>query len=143
MSGGETLPGGRLDVPTLRTIARRAESHPLVGGWTFEPSSVSPRHLELPLVASAYPRPVTAARIDLRWFTTDDYSVHYVETRTDRSDPYQCRWDRHPKTTAPRTHFHPPPDAGEAELSSMGSHHLDVLFSVLDWIRDRVDTLRD
>lgn len=142
-SSDEPIPSGRLDVPTLRTLARRADSHPLVDGWSFEPSSVSPRNLELSLVASAYPKPVPAARIDLRWFTTNDYSLHYLETRTDRSAPYQCRWDRHPKTTAPRTHFHPPPGAGGTEPSSLGSHHLDVLFSVLDWVRDRVDTLDD
>lgn len=63
-SSDEPIPSGRLDVPTLRTLARRADSHPLVDGWSFEPSS-------------------------------------------------------------------------------LGSHHLDVLFSVLDWVRDRVDTLDD
>ena len=130
---------GRLDVPTLRTLARRAGSHPLVAEWAFQPSAAAPRRLRLRLAASAYPSAVTAARIDVRWFLTGDYSLHYIETRA--ADGYQCRWDRHPKPTVPRAHFHPPPDAGAAEPSSLEPHHLAVLFTVLDWVSDRVERL--
>ncbi|GAD53896.1 hypothetical protein MBEHAL_2656 [Halarchaeum acidiphilum MH1-52-1] len=82
---------------------------------------------------------VDAVRLEIHWFDTDDYYVHYIETRGDAS--YQCRWDRHPKTDAPRSHFHPPPDAGAAVASSLGTHALEVLFTVLDWVSDRVETL--
>lgn len=140
-SDDEAISSGRLDVPTLRTLARRAASHPLVADWSFEPSSVSPRYLELSLVTSAYPDAVPAARIDVRWFVTGDYSVHYLESRD--GGPFQCRWDRHPKTAAPRTHFHPPPNAGDAESSSLEPNHLAVLFTVLDWVDDRVERLDD
>ena len=136
-------PAGRLDVATLRTLAQRAVDHPLVDDWQFDPSSVSPRLLRLRLDPNAYPVDVLAARLDVRWFVTDDYSVHYVEARETATDPYQCRWDRHPKTTAPRTHCHPPPDAGDAEASSLDPHHLNVLFAVLDWVSDRVEALHD
>lgn len=34
-----------------------------------------------------------------------------------------------------------PPDAGNAEPSPLGSHHLDVLFIVFDCATDRVETL--
>jgi hypothetical protein len=138
----EQIPVGRLDVPTLQTLAQRAVSHPLVDDWTFDPTSVSPRFLSLHLGASAYPADVTEARIDVRWFVTGDYSFHYLEQRECESDPYQCRWDRHPKTTAPRMHFHPPPNAGSAEPSSLEPHHLDVLFTVLDWVSERVERIR-
>ena len=37
--------------------------------------------MEIQLDPSAYPADVTDARIDVRWFTTDDYSLHYIETR--------------------------------------------------------------
>ncbi|WP_135853689.1 hypothetical protein [Halorussus salinus] len=130
---------GELDVPTLRTLGRRAASHPLVASWELRPTSSSPRELELRFDASGYPRAVDDVRLDVHWFTTDDYYFHYVETRGD--DRYQCRWDRHPKTDAPRAHFHPPPDAGTAMESPLGTHHLDVLFTVLDWIRERVESL--
>ena len=136
-----SVPQGRLDVTALQTMGRRADSHPLVESWQFRPDSLSPRHLEIQLDPSAYPAGVTDARLDVRWFTTDDYSLHYIETRGD--DSYQCRWDRHPKPDASRIHFHPPPDAGTAEDSSLNVHHLDVLFSVLDWISERVERLHE
>lgn len=140
---GDTHPGGRLDVPTLQILAQRAATHPLVDDWAFDPSSMSPRLLQLYLTESAYPADVVTARIDIRWFVTGDYSFHYLEERDGEreTDRYQCRWDRHPKTTAPRTHIHPPPDAGNAEPSSLAPHHLDVLFTVLDWVSERVEQL--
>lgn len=132
---------GPLDVPTLQTIGRQAASHPLVESWRLAPSSASPRVLEIRIDVSTYPRDVDSARLDVHWFTTDDYYFHYAEARG--SDRYQCRWDRHPKTDAQRTHFHPPPDAGPAEASSLDGHHLDVLFTVLDWISERVERLHE
>ncbi|WP_254864769.1 hypothetical protein [Halovivax gelatinilyticus] len=135
-SDDDSIPQGRLDPTALRTIGRRAASHPLVDSWRFQPTGTSPRYLEVTLVADAYPPAVSEARLDIRWFVTNDYAVHYIETSDEST--YQCRWDRHPKTNAPLTHFHPPPDAGTAEPSGLKPHHLDVLFSVLDWIDDRV-----
>jgi len=133
--------GGRLDRTTMRALGRRAVTHPLVDGWRFEPDDLSPRLLRIALDADAYPDAVEAARIDVHWFVTDEYYIHYLETRGDSR--YQCRWDRHPKTNAPMTHFHPPPDAGDPEPTSPGDHHLAVLFTVLDWVSDRVKTLYD
>jgi hypothetical protein len=135
------VPMGELDVPTLRTIGRRAETHPLVESWQFDPSSAAPRMVQLRIDAESYPIAVDAARLDVRWFTTDDYSFHYVESRGD--DQYHCRWDRHPESDAPRTHFHPPPDAGAAEESPLNAHFLNVLFTVLDWTSERVERLHE
>lgn len=132
---------GRLDRTTLETMGRRAETHSLVESWRFEPDRLSPRSLVLPLDAAAYPLAVEAARIDIHWFVTGDYYVHYVEDRG--TSRYQCRWDRHPKTDAPKSHFHPPPDASSVEPSPLGDQHLEVLFSVLNWISDRVERLHD
>lgn len=139
----ESIPNGRLDVPTLQTIGQRAASHALVDSWVFDPSSISPRLLRIYLDADAYPETVSAARFDVRWFTNGDYSVHYLEEATVEDELYQCRWDRHPKTDAPRTHFHPPPDARSVEASSLEPHHLDVLFTVLDWVTARVAALHE
>lgn len=134
-----SIPQGRLDPITLQTMGRRAASHPLVETWQFEPDSASPRMIEIRLDTGSYPIDVEEARLDVRWFVTDDYSLYYVETRNE--EPYQCRWDRHPKTDAPRSHFHPPPDAGTAEESTPPANHLEVLFTVLGWIRERVHRL--
>lgn len=130
---------GRLDRTTMETLAQRSETHPLVASWEFRPDRLSPRFLELTLDSSTYPDSVEAIRLEIRWFVTGDYYIHYLETHEETQ--YQCRWDRHPKTDAPRSHFHPPPDAGEAKHSSVGTHHLDVLFEILDWVTNRVSTL--
>jgi hypothetical protein len=139
----ESFSGGPLDIATLEVLAQRAESHPLVDGWRFQPDQMSPRHLELTLAEEQYPGPVEPARLDVRWYESGDYSVHYLETRTD--DRWQCRWDRHPKPDAPRAHVNPPPDAnsvGEAAGFQDG-HHLAVLFGILDWLTERIETLYD
>ena len=130
---------GRLDQPTLQTVGRRAQSHPLVDSWTFVPDALSPRSLKITLRPDVYPQAVETARIDVHWFVTGDYYFHYIEDWMDRT--YQCRWDRHPKADAPRAHFHPPPDAGTATDSPVGTHPLAVLFAVLDWVNERVDQL--
>lgn len=135
----DSPPDGVLDVTTLRTVGQRAASHPLVESWAFTPSNASPRTLEIHLAPDAYPTETDAVRLDVHWFRSGDYYVHYVETAGE--ERYQCRWDRHPKTNAPRAHFHPPPDAGDAVDARLGTHPLDVLFTVLDWVSERVESL--
>lgn len=137
----DELPGGPLDIATLSLMGRRAMSHPLAIRWRFRPDSISPRFLEIELAAEQYPTTVSAARLELRWFEDAAYTIHYLEVRNGAL--WQCRWDRHPKPDAPRAHFHPPPDAGpEIEPSMLSaSHPLELLFSVLDWIEERVAEL--
>jgi hypothetical protein len=133
--------GARLDRTTMQTLGRRAETHPLVDSWRFEPDRLSPRSLAISLDSTAYPDVVDTVRIDVHWFVTGDYYFHYVENRG--ASHFQCRWDRHPKTDAPRNHVHPPPDASGVEPSPLGDHHLGVLFTVLDWVTERVEGLHD
>ena len=139
----EEYSSGPLDVPTLDVIAQRAVTHSLVDGWAFQPDSMSPRRLELYLDEDQYPSPITEVRLDVRWFEGGDHTVHSLETRDD--DTWQCRWDRHPKPDASKGHFHPPPDAAsDVEPSTLqATHHLSVLFGVLDWIAERIDQLHD
>lgn len=135
-------PGGPLDVPTLEVLGRRAVIRPLVTEWSFRPDALSPRRLELQLDAEQYPEIVADARLDVRWFEGGEYTVHYLEERNEGA--WQCRWDRHPKPDGPMAHFHPPPDAsGDVEESDLGDHHLGVLFSTLDWIEARVESLHE
>ena len=127
---GEEYSDAPLDVVTLEILAQRGETYPLVIGWSFEPDALSPRYLELRLDGTQYPSSVNAARLDIRWFEGGDYTVHYLETRSD--SVWQCRWDRHPKPGEPRAHFHPPPEAGsDIESGLEATHHLGVLFSAL------------
>jgi hypothetical protein len=138
---GEDDSGGPLDVPTLEVLARRADTHPLVDRWMFEPDALSPRALVILLDVAQYPSAVESARLDVRWFEGGEYTFHYLESW--RDDVWQCRWDRHPKPDEPRAHFHPPPEAARpVQPSGLDSeHHLGVLFAVLDWITERVEKL--
>lgn len=141
MTGNRDAPAGPLDVVTLEQLGRRAVTHPLVADWMLEPDSLSPRKLVIRFDEGQYPTAIQRARIDIRWFEGGDYSVHYVETHGD-DERWQCRWDRHDKPTAPRTHFHPPPNAEGVESSSRQAEtHLDVLFVTLGWVGDRIGTL--
>ena len=134
---------GPLDQATLTVFAQRVRSHPLVAECSFEPDSLSPRYLTCTIDDAQYPDAVTAARLDIRWFDGGDYSFHYVEHR--ENTRWHCRWDRHPKPETPRSHFHPPPDADSTpELSPIeAEYHLGVLFAVLDFIGQRVETLHE
>ena len=139
----EEYSSGPLDVSTLEVIAQRAVTHSLADGWTFYPDTISPRRLELSLDEDQYPSSIVEARLDVRWFENGDYTAHYLETRDD--DIWQCRWDRHPKPGGSKAHFHPPPDAAsDVEPSTLeATHHLGVLFGVLDWITERIEQLHD
>lgn len=136
-------PSGPIDVATLELLAQRADSHPLVEDWALQPDALSPRQLEVRLDPRQYPDDVTAARLDVRWFEGGDYTFHYLESHDETV--WQWRWDRHPKPDEPRTHVHPPPDAA-ADVEKSGieeTHHLGVLFAVLEFVESRVATLHE
>lgn len=138
---GHDYTGAPLDITTLTVLAKRAETHPIIDEWAFQPDSISPRVLELSLDATQYPESIEAVRLDIRWFEGGDYTIHYLEV--DAEGPWQCRWDKHPKPSTQSAHFHPPPDAGpDVEPSEIdGTHHLDILFAVLEWVEDRIGQL--
>lgn len=136
MTGGADAP---LDVTALETMGRRARVHWLVDEWRFRPDAISPRMLELALDARQYPESVGHARLDARWFEDGAYSFHYVEDRDDGA--WECRFDNHAKPDVPAAHYHPPPDAGDAEPSPLESdHHLGVCFEVLSFVDERVES---
>jgi len=85
-----------------------------------------------------FPGGVTRAYLRIRWFETDDFSIHYSEQyRT--GDSWECRWDRHPNDHNTREHFHPPPDAltpGEDE--DYPDEWRDVLATVLTRLDTRI-----
>jgi len=98
--------------------------------------TISPRLLKLDLDAVLYSDDVAGPRLDVRWFAGGDYVIHYTESHTDVD--WQCRPDRHPKPTAPRSRFHPPPDAAGLKPSSITeTQYLGVVFGVLEWIETR------
>jgi len=100
---------------------------------TYAPSSVV---AEFDL--GYFPNGVTRAYLRIRWFETDDFSVHYSEQyRSDSS--WDCRWDRHPNDHNTREHFHPPPDASTpGEDTDFPSEWRDLLSVVLNQLDDRI-----
>lgn len=90
-----------------------------------------------------FPNTVDVARLDVRWFTTGDFSVHYVETHADGTE-WACRWDRHYNEHNTRLHFHRPPDGADVDdLSLPSTHPMDVYVTVLDAIEQRLASLWD
>lgn len=78
--------------------------------------------------------------LDVRWYTNDDFRIHYQETWTDHT--WQQRWDRHPNDHNTRDHLHPPPDAATpGEDRSWPHDYRDVMAHVLSVIADRNDEL--
>lgn len=99
-------------------------------------------HLQLRVqfAAAYYPETVLATTLSVRWYTNDDFKIHYREAH-DGSD-WECRWDRHPNPHNTRNHFHPPPDAPmPGEDASWPTDYREVLTLVLDECEQRISTL--
>jgi len=132
---------GPPDRQTLRLLERHLSSDSLITETMFDPDSYEPRLLRGLLDAGRYPESVNVARLDIRWFTTGDFSVHYVEDHED-GERWECRWDRHPNTHNTRLHFHKPPTATKiTDLELPSLHPLEVYSTVLTAIEQRVETL--
>jgi hypothetical protein len=124
----------------LRLLERQLSADPLVAAVQFEPDAYEPRRLHASLATEQYPSSVTAARIDIRWFTTDDFSVHYLEDRSDGQ--WECRWDRHPNAHNTRVHFHEPPTGAEVSNLELSSRHpLEIYSTVFEAIEQRIESL--
>ena len=86
-----------------------------------------------------FPGGVRRASLRIRWFETDDFSVHYAE-RYRSGESWECRWDRHPNDHNSRDHFHPPPDASTPGADDSHSEHWrDVLATVLARLDERIE----
>lgn len=142
-SPGDSAPAatGPPDRQTLRLLERHLAADPLVDETAFEPDAYEPQHLRAQLDVGRYPESIAAARLDVRWYTTDDISVHYVEAHDD-GERWECRWDRLPNPHYSRLHFHQPPAATTiTDLSLDSVHPLAVYATVFAAIERRLETL--
>lgn len=86
-----------------------------------------------------FPGGVTDASLRIRWFETDDFSIHYAEQYQARGS-WECRWDRHPNDHNTRDHFHPPPDASTpGEDTTHPDEWRDVVATVLGRLDERIE----
>lgn len=87
-----------------------------------------------------FPNGVKRASLQIRWFETDDSSIHYTEQYRS-GNAWECRWDRHPNDHNSREHFHPPPDAATpAEDRTLSDQWRDVLATVLTQLDTRIES---
>lgn len=131
---------GPPDRQTLRLLERQLTKESVVADTDFEPHTHEPRCLCALLDTAYYPELVETARLDIRWFMSDDFSIHYVETTA--NNRWECRWDRHPNDHNAREHFHQPPDGSEVtDVSFPTLHPLDVYSTVCAALEQRRETL--
>ena len=133
---------GPIDETVLARIAPRLQA-----SSRFERIERQPAYAPNTVVADYnlgyFPGGVTRASLRIRWFETDDFSIHYAEQYANGSS-WECRWDRHPNDHNAREHFHPPPDA-----VTPGSDNVypddwrDVLAVVLARLDKRIDAFWD
>jgi len=86
-----------------------------------------------------FPDGITRAYLRIRWFETDDFSIHYSEQyRT--GTVWECRWDRHPNDHNTREHVHPPPDASTpGDDAEHPDEWRDVITTVVARLDDRIE----
>jgi len=109
----------------------------------FDEVSARPEYAPNAVVAEYdlgyFPGGVTRAYLRIRWYETDDFSVHYSEQYRS-GDRWECRWDRHPNDHNAREHFHPPPDASTpGGDETHPDEWQDVLARVLGRLDDRIE----
>lgn len=86
------------------------------------------------------PPAVERRLLDVRWYTNDDFRIHYQEEWPDQT--WMERWDRHPSEHNARDHFHPPPSAATpGKDRSWPADYRDVLSLVLSSLADHHDAI--
>jgi len=135
---GDPPTTGPIDAELLDRVAAH-----LVRSARFDAVEARPAYAPSAVVADYdlgyFPGGVTRASLRIRWFGTDDFSVHYAEQyRTGES--WECRWDRHPNDHNTREHVHPPPAARtHGEDASYPVDWRDALATVLNHLDERIE----
>jgi hypothetical protein len=129
---------GPIDVEVLDRIATH-----LTRSARFDEVHARPAYAPNAVVADYdlgyFPGGVTRASLRIRWFETDDFSIHYAEPYQS-GESWECRWDRHPNDHNTREHFHPPPDAATpGEDDGYPDEWRDVLALVLTRLDERIE----
>ena len=139
MDDGQDGDVPRIDRPILEEIRDR-----LAGAAQFDQTKINHAEgqlrLEIQFDPKTSPPSVEKRTLDVRWYTNDDFRLHYEESRTDGR--WAMRWDRHPSTHNRRDHFHPPPTAATPGVDrDWPNDYRDVCSLVLEAIRKRTATL--
>ncbi|WP_247730233.1 hypothetical protein [Halovivax limisalsi] len=133
---------GPPDSATIELLETQFDGDRLVSATSYRPDRFEPRLLVVEFDPSLYPPSIEACRLDVRWFSSGDFSIRYLE----RHEPgtWECRWDRHPNGHNSRLHFHEPPDGTPGvDLNLEPLHPLDVYATVTTAIERRIESCWD
>ncbi|NHN60098.1 MULTISPECIES: hypothetical protein [Halorussus] len=133
---------GAVDTEVLERVARR-----LRGSSRFDGVVSRPEYALNSVVAEHdtgyFPSGIDRVYLRIRWFETNDFSVHYSEQYGDEKS-WECRWDRHLNDHNSRDHFHPPPDAATpGKDENYSNDWRDVLTTVLKELDARIQAFWD
>ena len=132
---------GAIDPTVTERIGRRLGGNPRFESVTVQPSA-APNSIVAEYDLGYFPAAVSRAYLQIRWYETDDFSIHYFEQYGDST--WECRWDRHPNSHNTRAHFHPPPDASTpGQDADFPSDWRDVIATVLGTLDDRITAFWD
>jgi hypothetical protein len=134
---------GSSPAPIDRAILEHLHDRLSSVGFVAEAAITDDGHLGLQVLIAPgyYPDVVSEVDLTIRWYTNDDFKIHYREQHPDRT--WERRWGRHPNPHNDREHHHPPPDADSAVDASWPADYRDVLSLVLDDVEERLQTLWD
>lgn len=136
------LDGGadpRIDRPILEDVRDRLQTASQFDSVAIT-SSQGQTRLEAVFDPGSNPPSLDRRFLDIRWYTNDDFRVHYQEEWDDET--WQQRWDRHPNAHNARDHYHPPPAAATpGEDRSWPGDYRDVMAHVLTAVRERHEEL--
>jgi hypothetical protein len=142
MSGGSDdarstndVSGAPIDSDRLNVVAERFATDDRFTGIEVHPE-YAPDRIVCYYDHGFYPRRVQSARLEVVWFESGDFSLHYHEAHEDGA--FDHRWDRHPSDHNTRDHVHPGPDAPTpGDDASHPAEWRDVLSMVLGEIEGR------
>jgi hypothetical protein len=90
---------GPLDETVLRSIQVQLNGDRRFGDVEFKPSIDNLRKVSATYDPVAYPPQIVSTRLDIRWTTVGDFSIHYVE-KWEQDDRWECQWINIRKTLA-------------------------------------------
>ncbi|WP_256302012.1 hypothetical protein [Haloarchaeobius salinus] len=133
---------GGLDASVLERIGRRLRGSERFSRVEYRPE-YAPNAVVATFESGYFPAGVEHASLRIRWFETDDFSIHYTE-QYHEDKAWECRWDRHPNDHNDREHFHPPPNAKTpGEDTAFPRDWRDVLSIVLSSLDERIKSFWD
>ncbi|WP_158059669.1 hypothetical protein [Halorussus halophilus] len=129
---------GGIDTEILEQIGQPLERSHQFSEVVFQPD-YAPSSVVAEYDMGYFPAAIDRAYLEIRWYETDDFNVHYSEQYND-GDHWECRWDRHPNSHNARSHFHPPPEATTpGDDAEYARDWRDVLSSILEDLDDRIE----